>query len=215
MERLDKLLVSKGLFSSREKAKEAIKRGLVLVNDKVITKPSKRVRVNAEIRIFSEGRPRGYWKLRELDDEWKIIASGDVILDLGSSIGGFLQYASEKASFIYGIEYSERFREVLREIERRKDNIRIFIADALRFDISKIDKKLDVILVDLTLNPKVAYEAVKRFLPLLKKGGKILFIAKTGLDREKPDFNKEKLKVIAHKKSSDKKEEYYLLVKVE
>ena len=213
MERLDKLLVSKGYFSSREKAKEAIKRGLVLINGKVITKPSTKVDVNAEVKILEEEKPRGYWKLRDLDKEWQIIKRGDVILDLGSSAGGFLLYASERASFVYGVEYSEKFREALEKIESERDNIKVFIADAFKLDIRKIDRDIDVILTDLTLKPKISFKAVKRFLPLLKKNGKILFIAKVGLDKEVPNFENEGLKVIAYKKSSSKKEEYYLLVK--
>ncbi|WP_456327332.1 S4 domain-containing protein, partial [Archaeoglobus sp.] len=52
--RLDKLLVIKGYFSSRQKAKEAIKRGFVIVNGKVVTKPSYDVEFDAEIDVLQD-----------------------------------------------------------------------------------------------------------------------------------------------------------------
>ncbi|MDI3502495.1 MAG: rRNA (cytidine1920-2-O)/16S rRNA (cytidine1409-2-O)-methyltransferase, partial [Archaeoglobi archaeon] len=50
--RLDVLLVRKGYFSSRQKAKECIKRGFVKVNGEVIRKPSFRVREDSEIEVL-------------------------------------------------------------------------------------------------------------------------------------------------------------------
>ena len=128
--RLDKLLVAKGLFSTRQKAKEAIRRGFISVNGKVVRKPSANVAADAEISVRCEEKPRGYWKLAKIDSEWGLIEEGDVVLDIGSSAGGFLLYASEKASKVYGIEYSKEFEEELRRIEEERDNVKVFIEDA-------------------------------------------------------------------------------------
>lgn len=208
--RLDKLLVVRGYFETRQKAKEAIKRGFVIVNGKVIKKPSFDVDFDAEIVVLQEGKPRGYWKLMELDKEWDIIKEGDIVLDLGSSAGGFLLYASEKAKRVYGIEYSREFEGVLREIERSRDNVKVFIEDAFKFDLGKLEP-LDVILSDLTLDPTSALKATLRFIPLLKSGGKVLFVMKTGL-KEELDF--QNLKILNVKDSEERKERYYLLEKV-
>ncbi len=205
--RLDKLLVLKGYFSTRQKAKEAIRRGLVTVNGRVVKKPSLDVGLDVEIAVLEEEKPRGYWKLKELDEEWEIIREGDVVLDLGSSAGGFLLYASERAKRVYGIEFSREFEEELRRVERSKENVKVFIEDAFRFDLSNLEP-LDVILSDLTLHPISALKATLRFLPLLKEGGRVLFVMKTGTFDERLEFP---LRVLKVKDSKDRRERYYLL----
>ncbi len=209
--RLDKLLVIRGFFSSRTKAKEAIKRGFVKVNGQVVTKPSAEVDLSADIEILAEEKPRGYWKLKELDESWGILKKGDVVLDLGSSAGGFLLYASEKVGNkgrVYGIEVSGEFEPHLRKIELERCNVKVFIEDAFRFDPSKLEP-LDVILSDLTLDPISAFKATSRFLPLLKPKGSILFVMKTGLKFEEPDFGR--LEIVNVKNSKDRRERYILL----
>jgi len=208
--RIDKLLVLKGYFSTRQKAKEAIRRGFVIVNGKIVKKPSLDVNPDAEIVILQEEKPRGYWKLKELDEEWNIIKGDYVVLDLGSSAGGFLLYASEKARKVYGIEYSREFEKELKRIESSRDNVKIFIDDAFKFDLSKLEP-LDLILSDLTLEPISALKATLRFIPILKPKGKILFVMKTGLRKEELDFLS--LKILKVKDSRDLKERYYLLEK--
>lgn len=208
--RIDKLLVLKGYFSTRQKAKEAIRRGFVIVNGKIAKKPSLDVNPDAEIVILQEEKPRGYWKLKELDEEWNIIKGDYVVLDLGSSAGGFLLYASEKARKVYGIEYSREFEKELKRIESSRDNVKIFIDDAFKFDLSKLEP-LDLILSDLTLEPISALKATLRFVPILKPKGKILFVMKTGLREEELDFKN--LKILKVKDSRDLKERYYLLEK--
>lgn len=116
-------------------------------------------------------------------------------------------YASEKAKEVYGIEYSREFEESLREIERQRPNVKVFIADAFTFDISLLPE-LDLILNDLTLPFSSSFRAMRRFLPLLKKGGIVLFVHKEG-DGESPDFGE--MEVIGNLTSSDRKESYYLL----
>ncbi len=205
------MLVVRGYFSSRSKAKEAIKMGFVVVEGKVITKPSMDVPMDAEINVLVDERPRGYWKLKELDKKWRILEEGMTVLDLGSSAGGFLLYASERVGEngrVYGIEFSREFEGRLREIEKKRRNVKIFIENAFEFDISKLEP-LDVILSDLTLDSISAFKATSRFLPLLKQDGKLLFIMKTGLSNKVPDFSG--LEVIAVEDSKDRKERYYLM----
>ncbi|HIP25879.1 MAG TPA: methyltransferase domain-containing protein [Archaeoglobus profundus] len=209
--RLDKLLVVKGYFSSRQKAKEAIKRGFVIVNGKFITKPSTEVDLSANIVVLTSEKPRGYWKLKELDEAWDFIKEGDKVLDLGSSAGGFLLYASEKVGedgIVYGIEISREFESTLREIEKSRKNVKIFIEDVFKFDISKLEP-LDVILNDLTLDPISSLKAMLRFVPILKKGGKVLFVMKTGKDYQELDFHG--FEVVNVKDAEDRREKYILL----
>lgn len=206
--RLDVLLVKRGFFTSRSRAKEAIRQGFVMVNGSVITKPSAEVDFDAEIEVLQPERPRGYWKLKEIDEKFNLFSGNEVVLDLGSSAGGFLLYASEKAKKVYGIEYSREFEEQLREIERLKPNVKVFIDNAFTFDISLLPE-LDVILNDLTLPFSSSITALRRFVPKLKKGGKILFVHKVG-DGEKADFGE--FDVSECVISQDRREIYYLLI---
>lgn len=205
--RLDVLLVKKGFFSSRSKAKEAVKRGFVKVGGSAVTKPSAEVDLYAEIEVTHPERPRGYWKLREIDEQFNLFSGSETVLDLGSSAGGFLLYAGERAKEVYGIEYSREFEKQLRAIERQKQNIRVFIADAFTFDI-KVLPELDLILNDLTLPVSSSMQALRRFLPKLKADGRVLFVHKEG-DREKPDFSG--FKVLRYVQPKSRKESYYLL----
>ncbi|MCD6387197.1 MAG: methyltransferase domain-containing protein [Methanophagales archaeon] len=247
-ERLDVLLVRRGLFSSRQRAKEAIKRGFIVVNGKKCEKPAESVHLDAKIEVLlpesplivecsegsegSEGSeeafmldvPKGFWKLREIDERFSIIKEGDVVVDLGSSAGGFLIYASRKARKVYGIEYSREFAGVLKEIEAKQGNVRVFIEDVFQFDIQKIEEEcVDVILNDLTLDFASSIAALRRFLPKLRQNGKILFVHKTGTERAEQreyaeqgilsEFENSGLKVLSKLRGNAKKETYYLLVK--
>jgi len=210
--RLDKYLVLKGFFTTRHKAKEAIKMGHVILNNRIVRKPSTEVRDYDVVKVMHEEKPAGYWKLKKIDEEWGLIKEGDVVLDIGSSSGGFLLYASEKASKVYGIEFSREFESVLRKIELENENVKIFIEDAFTFDISKLEP-VDLILNDLTLDANSSLKALNHFLPLLKKDGKILFVLKTGIDDIEPEFGKS-LKLLDKASSEKKKERYYLLSKL-
>ncbi|MET1124683.1 MAG: S4 domain-containing protein [Archaeoglobaceae archaeon] len=203
--RLDVALVKLGYFSSRSRAKECIKRGLVLVNGKVVTKPSAEVPDGAKIEVLAKDVPRGYWKLKEVDERFRLFSGKEVVLDLGSSAGGFLLYASERAKFVYGIEYSREFEGILRSIESARSNVKVFIADAFTFDVSLLPE-LDVILDDLTLDFDSSMKALMRFLPKLKRGGKILFVHKLG-----SEANFEGFEVLDYFDAADRKERYYLL----
>jgi len=52
--------------------------------------------------------PLEYWKLKEIQEKTNIIKAGDTVLDIGSSAGGFLLFASEIASLVHGIEIQPR-----------------------------------------------------------------------------------------------------------
>ena len=211
--RLDRLLVARGYFSTRQKAKLAIRRGFVLVAGERITRPAKNVGVEAEIEVLAEEKPRGYWKLAELDEEWDFIKGAKVVLDIGSSAGGFLLYASEHAARVYGIEVSGEFEQVLRDIEKSRENLRVFRGDAFTFEVSQLPE-LDLILHDLTLDVEASFKALRRFLPKLKRGGKVLFVAKGSACAE-PEFAGVGLRIVRVKASEEKRERYYLLLKIQ
>lgn len=88
--RLDEYLVSEGLVSSRTRAKRLIERGLVKVDGKTAAKPSQKVEYGRSVAVIGEDKPEGYFKLKSIQEQSGIIHEGDVVLDIGSSAGGFL-----------------------------------------------------------------------------------------------------------------------------
>lgn len=95
-ERLDVLLVRKGLYPSRERARSVIMAGRVFVNGRRVDKAGTAVAADAQIQIRGKDCPyvsRGGLKLARALDEFGIDLQGKVVLDVGASTGGFTDCA--------------------------------------------------------------------------------------------------------------------------
>ena len=94
-ERIDKLLVERGLADSRTKAQAMVMAGIVLVDDQRAEKPSHQFDTNSSIRIKGGDDPtsryvgRGGLKLETALREFQLDVSGLTCLDVGASTGGF------------------------------------------------------------------------------------------------------------------------------
>lgn len=96
MLRIDKFLVEKGFFPSREKAQDAVLQGTVKVNGEIITKTSKPVDENTEIEIvniFNRYVSRGGLKLEKAIIDFELDFENKRVLDIGASTGGFTDCA--------------------------------------------------------------------------------------------------------------------------
>ena len=95
--RLDKYLVEKGYFESRNRALDAIKRGKVFVNGQV-AKASMKCDENSNIDIDQEKFyvSRAAKKLELFLEEYSLDLEGKRAVDVGSSTGGFVQILLEK-----------------------------------------------------------------------------------------------------------------------
>ena len=90
-ERIDRLLVARGLFESRAKAQAAVAAGRVTVDGGVVRRPSDQVAVDAAITA-EPAHPwvsRGGIKLAAALDHFGFAAADRVCLDVGASTGGF------------------------------------------------------------------------------------------------------------------------------
>jgi 23S rRNA (cytidine1920-2'-O)/16S rRNA (cytidine1409-2'-O)-methyltransferase len=101
--RLDKLLVDRGLTSSRERAQAMILAGKVLVNEQKIDKAGASVDAAVQLRLLGEDLryvSRGGLKLEKALDRWQMDLGGKTCLDIGASTGGFtdcmLQYGAAR-----------------------------------------------------------------------------------------------------------------------
>lgn len=94
-ERIDKLLVERGLAASRTKAQALIMAGVVLAGEQRVEKPSESFDPAIEIRIKGTGDPasryvgRGALKLEAALREFALDVEGLTCLDVGASTGGF------------------------------------------------------------------------------------------------------------------------------
>ena len=132
-ERLDKLLVQRGLVGSRERARAMILAGQVIVDDHRVDKVGLQVAVDAEIRLKGEDIPyvsRGGLKLEKALREFNLELLNRVALDVGASTGGFtdclLQHGVRKV-FAVDVGYGQlawKLREDSRVINLERCNIR-------------------------------------------------------------------------------------------
>jgi 23S rRNA (cytidine1920-2'-O)/16S rRNA (cytidine1409-2'-O)-methyltransferase len=105
-ERIDKLLVERGLAESRTKAQAMVMAGVVLVNDQRVEKPSHLFETDSTIRVKGAEDPtiryvgRGGLKLEAALREFQIDVRGLTCLDVGASTGGFtdclLQHGAQR-----------------------------------------------------------------------------------------------------------------------
>jgi 23S rRNA (cytidine1920-2'-O)/16S rRNA (cytidine1409-2'-O)-methyltransferase len=107
-ERLDKLLVDRGLAPSRERARAIVMSGNVLVAGQAETKPGTMVDPAADIALKEPDHPyvsRGALKLVKGLDTFAIDPAGKVALDIGASTGGFTDVLLRRgAARVYAID---------------------------------------------------------------------------------------------------------------
>lgn len=107
-QRLDQLILARNLVASRSRARDAIERGTVTVNGRVITKPSATVPPDAEITIADPAQDyvsRAALKLTAALDHFGLSPEGQVCLDVGASTGGFTDVLLKRgADHVVGID---------------------------------------------------------------------------------------------------------------
>jgi len=176
-ERLDVLLVSKGFFDSREKAKRAIMAGLVFIGQERYDKAGTMVPEDADIHVKGDTCPyvsRGGLKLEKSIRTWDLDLEGAVCMDIGSSTGGFTDCMLQNgASRVYALDVGTNqlaysLRVDPRVVVMEKTNIRDLDTDSF--------EKLDFISID------VSFISLNLVLPvasrLLKEGGQMVALVK-------------------------------------
>ena len=176
--RLDRLLVGRGLFESRERAQGLILAGQVLVNDQKVDKAGALVAEDADIRILGEQMPyvsRGGLKLEAALREFKIEVLGKSALDVGASTGGFtdclLQRGCQKVYAVdvgYG-QLAWKLRQDPRVVAIDRENIR-------DIDPALVPERVDIAVID------VSFISLDKVIPsviqFLKPGSDIIALIK-------------------------------------
>ena len=177
-ERLDVLLVKRGLAESREKAKAIIMTGNVFVEEQREDKAGSTFAEDVQIRI--KGTPmkyvsRGGYKLEKSMELWHVPLQDKLCMDVGSSTGGFTDCMLQNGAVkVYAIDVGTnqlawKLRQDERVVSMEKTNIRYVtpedIADPIDFS------SIDVAFISLT----------KVLIPvwnLLKNGGRVVCLVK-------------------------------------
>ncbi|RFU69800.1 TlyA family RNA methyltransferase [Peribacillus saganii] len=124
-ERLDVLLVEQGLAETREKAKRSIMAGQVYGNEERLDKPGEKVPVDINLTIKGKVMPyvsRGGLKLEKALKTFDLEIKDKILLDIGSSTGGFTDCALQngaKMSYALDVGYNQLAWK-LRQDERVK-----------------------------------------------------------------------------------------------
>ncbi len=107
-ERIDVLLVEKGFFDSREKAKRAIMAGIVRDDYDIIDKPGTKINIDSNLYVKGDVMPyvsRGGLKLEKAIKLFNIDFSDKIVVDIGSSTGGFTDCSLQHgAKLVYAID---------------------------------------------------------------------------------------------------------------
>jgi len=98
--RIDQLLVARGVFDSRARARAAIEAGLVKADGRTVAKPSEKVAEDAVIEAEAAHRwvGRGALKLERALELWPVAVEGRVVLDVGASTGGFTEVCLDRGA---------------------------------------------------------------------------------------------------------------------
>lgn len=105
--RADVLLVERGFFESRARARAAIEAGGVSADGRLVAKPSEPLDEASEI-VAAAAHPwvgRGALKLLHAFEAWPLGVAGAVVLDLGASTGGFTEVCLARgAAKVYAVD---------------------------------------------------------------------------------------------------------------
>ena len=189
-QRLDVLLVDKGLVESRQIAQAIIMAGSVLVDEKKIDKPGTKVEDGLPIRLLGQGLKyvsRGGLKLEKALEVFPVNLKGLVCADLGASTGGFVDCALQNgARKVYAIDvgYGQlawKLRTDERVINMEKTNARYLEADSLA-------ENVDVVTTD------VSFISLDKILPatynILKPDGQLIALIKPQFEAGKDKVGK-------------------------
>lgn len=189
--RLDKILVERGLVSSRERAKVLIQSDAVLVNGKVSNKPGKIISLDEEIELIEQEIPwvsRGALKLLAALEHFSIQPRNKVCLDVGASTGGFTEVLLEQgAKLVFAVDVGHgQLVEQLRQDERVVNLEKTHVKD---LSLEMIFHRPELCVVDVSF---ISLEKVIPFLnPILASKSEIVALIKPQFEVGKSNLNKQ------------------------
>ena len=192
-ERIDKLLVERGLAPSRTRAQALVMAGAVLVGEQRVEKPSETFPPDAALRVRGSDDPaaryvgRGALKLEKALGEFGVDVDGMTCLDVGASTGGFtdclLQHGARRvvAVDVGHNQIDWRLRTDARVEVREGVNAR-------HLTPGEFDERFDLAVMDVSFIS--ATKVLPAVVPLLKEGGRVVVLIKPQFEVGKGEVGK-------------------------
>ena len=150
--RLDSYLVKINMFDSRTKAKQAIERDEIIINEKVINKVAFEVDENKEYSIKRNFKSNfvslGGFKLEKALDDFAFSVENLICADVGASTGGFTDCLLQRgAKMVFAVDLNDDLLHV-----SLKNNAKVVpvVKNAKFLTLNDFSKKLDLIVADLS-----------------------------------------------------------------
>lgn len=176
--RLDELLVQRGLYSSRSRARDAIARGTVSVDGAIAAKPAQNTSLESRIEIHDEARSyvsRSALKLKSGINVFDISPKGLNCLDIGASTGGFTQVLlAQGAAHVTAIDVGHG--QFDKSLESNSNVTSIEGLNARDLTAGHLNHKIDFIVCDVSfISLKLA---LPKALALVESGARLLALIK-------------------------------------
>lgn len=190
--RLDLILVDRGLFDTREKAKREIMAGNVIVNEQTVTKAGTNFKDTDELSIRIKDRlryvSRGGLKLEKAIKIWNLDFRNKIILDIGASTGGFTDCALQNGAVrVYSVDVgTNQLDWRLKNDERVVSIEETHIKDLTTDDME--NNRADFIVID------VSFISLTKVIPYLEKflseNGQVVMLIKPQFEVGKEKIGK-------------------------
>lgn len=190
-ERVDIMLVERGLCETREKAKRAIMAGLVFTNEVRIDKAGEKIPADAPLQVKGSQLKyvsRGGLKLEKALDIFEMTVDGKLMLDIGSSTGGFTDCALQNgARHCYALDVgSNQLAWKIRSDER------VTVMEKTNFRYTKPEDLVEGLPEFATID--VSFISLSLILPVLKTllvpGGDVMALVKPQFEAGKENVGK-------------------------
>lgn len=161
-ERLDKLLVERGLVATRAKAQAYVMAGEVRVNGEVVTKAGMKISAESDITLenIMPYVSRGGYKLAGALDQFAIDVTGRIAADVGACTGGFTDVLLQRdAARVFAIDvgYGQLDWKL-----RTDERVTVLERTNARY-LESLDESVNFVVID------VSFISLKLILPAVKK----------------------------------------------
>ncbi|MBW4061286.1 TlyA family RNA methyltransferase [Candidatus Saccharibacteria bacterium] len=180
--RLDQLLVARGLVMSRTQAQALIMAGEVSADGRILDKPGLMVDENLDFHLKTQPKyvSRAGDKLASVAEALKLDFASKIVLDVGSSTGGFTDYSLQNgAAKVYCVDVGTgQLAYKLRQDERA------IVMEQTDIRVAKLPELADMAVMDVSF---ISLEKV--LLPtaaLIQPGAPIIAMAKPQFEAGKP-----------------------------
>lgn len=191
-QRLDQLLVARGLAESRTKAQALIMAGLVFSGEKKLDKAGQDVAEDIEIEVRGKEHPwvsRGGMKLAKAIEHFKIDVKDKIAIDVGASTGGFTDVLlTHGAAKIYAVDVGHGQLDV-----KLRNDARVVVMEeqnARHLTEKEISEQADIVVCD------ASFISLKKVLPaalkLLTSNGELITLIKPQFEVGKAEVSRGK-----------------------